>query len=171
MTAAEVEPKKISGASAAERAVNAGCGLSAAGVHWGKRPTVVKPIALTERDRRLLTLLHDVNYLSASQLALLGWGGDSTCARRRLRLLHDRGFIDKFRPARPAGSYEWNYRLTVEGWRMLAEPGMAADGKHYKPAEVHSIAYVEHDLQVNALVLHLARTSRAGEGPLLETAR
>src|SRR6516164_2579067 len=132
MTAAELEPTDISGASAAERAVNAGWGLSAAGIHWGKRPTVMKPIALTERDRRLLALLHDVNYLSASQLALLGWGGDSTCARRRLRLLHDRKLIDKFRPARAAGSFEWNYRLTLEGWRLLAEPGTAAAGERYK---------------------------------------
>jgi hypothetical protein len=127
----------------------------------------MKPIALTERDRRLLALLHDVNYLSASQLAVLGCGGDSTCARRRLRLLHSRGLIDKFRPARAAGSYEWNYRLTVEGWRLLAEPGMAADDKHYKPADIHSISYVEHDLQLNALVLDIAERARAGEGPLL----
>ena len=148
--------------------MNAGWGLSAAGIHWGKRPTVMKPIALTERDRRLLALLHDVNYLSASQLALLGWGGDSTCARRRLRLLHDRKLIDKFRPARAAGSFEWNYRLTLEGWRLLAEPGTAAAGEHYKPAEIHSIAYVEHDLQVNALVLGLAHKARAGEGPLID---
>ena len=101
-------------------------------------------------------------------MALLGWGGDSTCTRRRLRLLHDRGLIDKFRPAAPAGSYEWNYRLTGEGWRMLSDHGMSADRKLYKPADIHSIAYVEHDLQVNALVLDLAHRARTGEGPLLE---
>jgi hypothetical protein len=87
-------------------------------------------------------------------MTLLGWGGDSTCTRRRLRLLHDRGLIDKFRPAAPAGSYEWNYRLTEEGWRMLSDRGMSADRELYKPADIHSISYVEHDLQVNALVLH-----------------
>jgi hypothetical protein len=154
--------------SAAERAARAGWGLSAASIHWGRRGAASKPLAVTERDRRLLELLHDVNYLSSSQMALLGWGADSTCTRRRLRLLHDRGLIDKFRPAAPAGSYEWNYRLTVEGWRMLSDHGMAADRKLYKPADIHSIAYVEHDLQVNALVLHLAHRARAGEGPLLD---
>ena len=128
---------------------------------------VAKPLAVTERDRRLLELLHDVNYLSSSQMALLGWGADSTCTRRRLRLLHDRGLIDKFRPAAPAGSYEWNYRLSGEGWRMLSDRGMSADRKLYKPAEIHSIAYVEHDLQVNALVLGIAHRARVGEGPLL----
>jgi len=154
--------------SAAERAARAGWGLSAASIHWGRRGAGAKPVAVTERDCRLLALLHDVNYLSSSQMALLGWGADSTCTRRRLRLLHDRGLIDKFRPAAPAGSYEWNYRLTGDGWRMLSDRGMAADRKLYKPAEIHSIAYVEHDLQVNALVLDIAHRARAGEGPLLE---
>ena len=154
--------------SAAERAARAGSGLSAASIHWGRRGAASKPVAVTERDRRLLELLHDVNYLSSSQMALLGWGADSTCTRRRLRLLHDRGLIDKFRPAAPAGSYEWNYRLTEEGWRMLSDRGMSADRKLYKPADIHSIAYVEHDLQVNALVLQIAHRARTGEGPLLD---
>jgi Replication-relaxation len=154
--------------SVAERAARAGSGLSAASIHWGMRGAAAKPVAVTERDRRLLALLHDLNYLSSSQMALLGWGGDSTCARRRLRLLHDRGLIDKFRPARAAGSYEWNYRLTVEGWRLIAERGMHAEDKQYKPADIHSIAYVEHDLQVNALVLDIAHRAWLGEGPLLD---
>lgn len=155
--------------SAAERAARAGWGLGAASIHWGKRPAIWKPVAVTKRDRGLLALLHDVNYLSASQMALLGWGGDSTCARRRLRLLHDHGLIDKFRPPTAAGSYEWNYRLTVEGWRVLDNGGMCAEEKPYAPVDIHSIAYVEHDLQVNAIVLDIARRAHAGDGPLLDT--
>ncbi len=152
----------------AERARRAGWGLGAASIQWGRRPAASRPVAVTERDRGLLALLHDVNYLSASQLALLGWGGDSTCARRRLRLLHDHGLIDKFRPAAAAGSYEWNYRLTVKGWWLLNNNGMCVEKKPYTPADIHSIAYVEHDLQVNALVLDIARRARAGDGPLLD---
>lgn len=60
--------------SAAERAARAGWGLSAASIHWGGRGGAAKPVAVTERDCRLLGLLHDVNYLSSSQMALLGWG-------------------------------------------------------------------------------------------------
>jgi hypothetical protein len=51
---------------------------------------------------------------------------------------------------------------------MLSDHGMSAERKLYKPADIHSIAYVEHDLQVNALVLDLAHRARAGEGPLLD---
>jgi hypothetical protein len=147
--------------SAAERAARAGWGLSAASIHWGKRPGVPKPVAVTERDRRLLELLHDVNYLSSSQMALLGWSGDSSSARRRLRLLHDRGLIDKFRPAAPAGSFEWNYRLTVEGSDLLHEPGIRRKGKSYAPAEIHSIAYVE----MTCRSTRSCSTSRTGHAP------
>jgi hypothetical protein len=154
--------------SAAERAARAGWGLSAASIHWGRRAAASKPVAVTERDRRLLALLHDVNYLSSSQMALLGWSGDSSAARRRLRLLHDHGLIDKFRPAAPAGSFEWNYRLTVGGSRLLQEFEIRPEGKPYAPAEIHSIAYVEHDLQVNALVLDIAHRARTGDGALLD---
>ncbi len=154
--------------SAAERAARAGWGLSAASIHWGRRAAASKPVAVTERDRRLLELLHDVNYLSSSQLALLGWSGDSSAARRRLRLLHDHGLIDKFRPAAPAGSFEWNYRLTAEGSQLLQELGISPEVKPYAPAEIHSIAYVEHDLQVNALVLDIAHRARTGDGALLD---
>jgi hypothetical protein len=85
-----------------------------------------------------------------------------------LRLLHDRGLIDKFRPAAAAGSFEWNYRPTVAGSQLLHEPGIRPEGKPYAPAEIHSVAYVEHDLQVNALVLDIAHRARTGEGPLLD---
>ncbi len=168
MRAGKLQWGRAVSSSAAERAARAGFGLSAASIHWGRRGAASKPVAVTERDRRLLELLHDVNYLSSSQMALLGWGGDSSCSQRRLRLLHDRGLIDKFRPARAAGSYEWNYRLTAEGWHLIAEHGMHAEDKQYKPADIHSIAYVEHDLQVNALVLDIAHKARLGEGPLLD---
>jgi hypothetical protein len=56
----------------------------------------------------------------------------------------------------------------VEGWRLLAERGICAEEKSYTPADIHSIAYVEHDLQINALVLDIAHRARAGDGPLLD---
>jgi len=70
--AGELEWGRAVASPAAERAARAGWGLSAASIHWGKRGAAAKPLALTERDLRLLALLHDVNYLSSSQLALLG---------------------------------------------------------------------------------------------------
>jgi hypothetical protein len=113
---------------------------------------------VTDRDLRLLALLHDVNYLSTSQLTLLGWGRDSNAANRRLRLLHAAGRVDKFRAPARVGSSEWNYRITRKGWQLLADRGLASE-ERYTPAELHSISYAEHDLQLNALVIHLAQAS------------
>ena len=110
-----------------DRAVLAGEELSFGSLNWGRRTSASLPVRLTERDLRLLALLLDVNFLSASQLVLLGWGPSGERAgQRRLKLLHDGGYVDRFRRARSAGSSEWNYRLGARGFGELAAAQMAA---------------------------------------------
>jgi Replication-relaxation len=152
-----------------ERMLNAGVGLSAGTIQWGQRPEQPVPVALTIRDLRLMALLHDTNYLSASQLTLLGWGSAERAAQERLKRLHDAGYLDRFRPLAAHGTREWNYRLTQTGWQALAAQDMPADGRHYTPAEITSISYTEHDLQLAAIILHIATTAAApGPGGLLD---
>ncbi len=106
-----------------------------------------------------MALLYDVNFLSASQLVMLGWGdsGERT-GQARLKRLHDGGYLDRFRPATvQPGRAEWNYRLSSLGWSALAERGMAPGGRTYTPTAITSISYTEHDLQLAALVLHIAQ--------------
>jgi Replication-relaxation len=92
-----------------------------------------------------------------------------------LKLLHDVGFVDCLRPrvSRTLGSSEWIYRVSDLGWRTLLDAGAAADGQEYTPAELTSIGYVEHDVQVTALVTRLAalaaRAAGCG-GPLVDAA-
>jgi hypothetical protein len=145
-------------AVAQTRSVRAGDGLSDHAISWGAREGPSRPVAVTDRDLRLLALLHDVNYLSTSQLTLLGWGRDSNAANRRLRLLHAAGRLDKFRAPARVGSSEWNYRITRQGWQLLADRGLTSE-ERYTPAELHSISYAEHDLQLNGVVLHLAQAA------------
>jgi hypothetical protein len=65
------------------------------------------------------------------------------------------------------GTSEWNYRLAHDGWQTLKDHGIV-EGNNYQPAELNSIAYAEHDLQVNALVLHIAQAIAAPQNtPLL----
>ena len=105
-----------------------------------------------------MSLLHDVNLLSASQLLVLGWGESSIyVGLRRLKRLHDAGYVDRFRPVRKVGSAEWNYRLSSRGWSTLKDQGLRPSTAHYTPAAITSVSYTEHDLQVAALVLHIAR--------------
>lgn len=158
-----------------ERIGAAGVGLGAIGVQWGRRPEVAPPCRLTHRDFRMLAFLHDFGYATTRMLAALFWGRMGTATHERLKLLHDVGMVDKLRPrvGRDDGSHEWIYRLTALGWRTILDAGMAADGEDFAPAELTSIAYVEHDLQVAGLVTALAaRAAQAAgrEGALIDAA-
>jgi hypothetical protein len=158
-----------------EQLGTAGVGLGAFGIQWGRRPAVPPPCRLTRRDLRLLAFLHDFGYATTRILAALFWGRMGTATHERLKLLHDAEMVDKLRPrvGRDDGSHEWIYRLTALGWRTILDAGMAADGEDYAPAELTSIAYVEHDLQVVGLVAALAsRAARAAgrEGALIDAA-
>jgi hypothetical protein len=148
----------VSTTVAYERSIRAGDGLAEQAITWGRREENPKPVALTGRDLRLMALLHDVNYLSTSQLTLLGWGRDSNAANRRLRLLHAAGHLDKFRAHTRAGSNEWTYRIARQGWQALNDHGLTTETR-YTPPELHSISYAEHDLQLNALIIHIAQTT------------
>jgi hypothetical protein len=153
----------------------AGVGLGAFGIQWGRRPADPPPCRLTRRDLRLLAFLHDFGYATTRILAALFWGRMGTATHERLKLLHDVGMVDKLRPrvGRDDGSHEWIYRLTALGWRTILDAGMAADGEDYAPAELTSIAYVEHDVQVAGLVAALAaRAARTAgrEGALIDAA-
>jgi hypothetical protein len=104
-------------ADVAQRMILSGEGLSAGTVQWGNRAGSTPAVALTDRDLRLMALTHDVNFLSASQLVMLGWENSGERAgQRRLKRLHDGGYLDRFRPIHERGSAEWNYRLSSLGW-------------------------------------------------------
>lgn len=165
----------MSGGDLDGRLVESGLDLGAMAIEWGARPERHRSIAVTRRDLQLLRFLHDFNYASTSTLAAFFWGRYSSAARERLKLLHDAGFIDKLRPAvgRTRGPAEWIYRLTAPGWRALTDWGEPADGFPFRPARLTSIAYVEHDVQVAALLAVVAGRAAKGhsrEGPLFEAA-
>lgn len=143
--------------SLAERADLSGQGLSLASVQFGQRGGASPRICLTERDLRLMAQLLDVNYLMTSQLVVLGWGVSRLRAgQKRLKVLHDAGYIDRFRPLRRTGSSEWIYRLSRKGWKALVAEEMTNWAARFKQAAFTSISYTEHDLQLSSVILHLA---------------
>lgn len=154
----------------AQRMVLSGNGLSDGTIQWGRREGSAPAVGLTERDLRLMALLHDVNFLSASQLLMLGWGDSGERAgQRRLKLLHDGGYLDRFRPILERGSAEWNYRVSSIGWSVLAERRIVATDRAYTPTALTSISYTEHDLQLAALVLRIGQeAARGSAGGLID---
>jgi len=152
-----------------QRALLAGEDLSAATIAWGRRPEPPSRIALTDRDLRLMALLHGANFLSMSQLTALGWGfSRERAAQMRLKRLHDNGYVDRFRPASAYGRAEWNYRLTSVGFSALRECEMVPDERRYTPVPLTSISYAEHDLQLASIVLHITQDAAVdGEEALI----
>jgi hypothetical protein len=149
-----------------ERCAQSGDGLSASTIQWGRRDVARPSVGLTDRDLTLLAFIFDANYLSASQLVVLGWGETGERAgQRRLKLLHDAGYLDRFRPVAGVGSAEWNYRLSARGWQALEDRRPAAT---YSPSAISSIGYTEHDLQIATVVLRIAQTAAPGSGGLLD---
>lgn len=140
-----------------------GDGLSSGAIQWGRQKGPATPIGITTRDLRLMALIHDVNYLSASQITMLGWGPScERAAQRRLKRLHDAGYLDRFRPIQEVGTSEWNYRLSMQGWAVLATQGIVPSDCSYTPAKLTSISYAEHDLQLATLVLEIASAAVPG---------
>jgi hypothetical protein len=156
-------------AGVAQRMTLSGENLSAGSVQWGNRPGSAPPVGLTDRDLHLMALTHDVNFLSSGQLVMLGWGNSGERAgQKRLKRLHDSGYLDRFRPIHERGSAEWNYRLSSLGWSALIEQGRVPDNRAYTPTAITSISYTEHDLQLAALVLQIAQEAAGGPGALLD---
>ena len=150
--------------SLAERSALTGQDLALRCVQFGRRKGPGPRMCVTERDFRLMALLLDVNYLTTSQLVMLGWGASRTrAAQRRLKVLHDAGYLDRFRPFRKVGSAEWIYRLSRKGCKALAWNEMVNGGARYKPAAFTSISYTAHDLQLSAVILRIA--IEAGASP------
>jgi Replication-relaxation len=144
-------------ASIAERAIRSGQDLALLSVQFGARKGAEPMMCLTDRDLRLMALLHDVNYLTTRQLVILGWGASRVrAAQKRLKVLHDAGFLDRFRPVRRIGSGEWIYRLSRRGWKALGAHDMVDRSARYKPAKFISISYTAHDLQLSAVILSIA---------------
>jgi hypothetical protein len=142
--------------------------LTEAAIQWGRRPPSAPIVSLTSRDLRIFAWLEQHRFATSGVIAALFWGRHGTPVQERMKLLHDAGYVDKFRPnLGHTGSAKWIYRLTQRGWDVLCDRGLSATGR-LPFGELTDLAYVGHDLQLDAMLVSMMRDAFPGAGPLAD---
>jgi hypothetical protein len=117
-----------------------------------------EPCALRQRDLAIVRDVWRYRFLTTNQLRELWWPGRSVqAARRRLVKLFRAGYLERFRPYTPRGSYEWTYFLSARGHQLLRQLGVIDAGARFKPRHVFDYGRAVHDIQLNAWVLAYRR--------------
>lgn len=134
--------------------------------------TARRPIDLRDRDLDVLQVLAELRYLTGQMLGALAWGNYHGRFRSRLSALFAAGLVRRFRPPGRPGANHWVYELAPTGYRAL-QAQRAEQAPRWREAELHSFAYAEHDLELNALLCELGARAAAhvgARGPLLRAA-
>lgn len=120
----------------------------------------IKPCAVQPRDVAILRDIWRYKFLTAPQVLELWWPGRSDRAgQRRLRILFEAGFVDRFRPVTRRGSFPWTYQLAAEGHRLLKLTGDIPDAERFTARRVYDYGHVLHEMQLNAWVLAYRRAT------------
>jgi len=122
---------------------------------------------LTERDRWVIEVLAEHRVLTAEEVSVLGF--DSLArARRRLRLLHERGVLARFRRCVRPGSLPWRYTLGPVGEALHAAAtgtGMPRPAKvAEKIARLAESPTLDHLLATNRFFVALIGAARVRPG-------
>ena len=103
--------------------------------------------ALRQRDLAIVRDVWRYHFLTTNQVRELWWSGKSIqAARRRLIKLFRAGYVERFRPYSPRGSYDWTYFL-----------GAVDPRSRFKPRDVFDYGRALHEIQLNAWVLAYRR--------------
>jgi hypothetical protein len=117
-----------------------------------------QPCSLRQRDLAIIRDAWRYHFLTTNQLRELWWPGKSIqAARRRLVKLFRAGYVERFRPYSPRGSYEWTYFLSARGHHLLRQLGVVDPASRFKPRNVFDYGRAIHDIQLNAWVLAYRR--------------
>lgn len=119
---------------------------------------------LTERDKEIILAVHDHRFLRLDQLQRLFF----PCVRiaqRRLKMLHDLGFLDRVRIPQGEGSTQYVYCLGKAGAYLAAiKRGISREGirwnKRYNMVE---LVFLEHTLAVGEFYVELREAERRSE--------
>ena len=127
---------------------------------------------IQERDIRIFFDLMEHRVLTTGQIVELHFSS-YRIGSRRARLLHEMGFLARFRPSKSAGSAPWHYALDEPGAFVVATR-LDRDLKDtpYRRQDVDRIAaseHLEHLVQTNGFFTRLAWACRQdGQATLRE---
>lgn len=122
-------------------------------IQHDRRDRVV-PCVVQPRDVAILRDVWRLRFLTAAQLLALWWpAGAAWPGQRRLRKLHEAGYLERFRPLARRGSFPWTYQLGRAGHQLLQQEGTIGRRQRYEPRAVYDYSYVLHDIQLNAWLI------------------
>lgn len=134
-----------------------------------KRAFAVAPLQLTERDRKIIRLIHRHRFLRSNQIVVL-MGGSPQQLLRRLQLLYHHGYLERPRAQlqyyERGGSKSIAYGLGNKGGLLLKqELGIAVD-PHSWSEKNHVIGrvYLEHALLVSDVMTAIELACRKHGG-------
>ena len=130
-----------------------------AAIQRGRRDELVH-CTVQPRDVAIVADVRRYKFLTAPQLRELWWPSRSVqAADRRLLKLFRAGYLDRFRPLLPRGSFPWTYQLGLEGHRLMQRAGLLGPRERFARREVYDYGHVLHDLQLNAWALAYRRAA------------
>lgn len=134
-----------------------------------RRVATVVPMELTERDRKIIRLVHRHRFLR-SHLVVALMGGSQQQLIRRLNLLYHHGYLERPRAQiqyyERGGSKSIAYGLGSKGGALLRQEfGVAVDSNAWDEKN-HSVGrvYLEHTLLVSSVMVSLELACRKHDG-------
>ncbi len=125
---------------------------------------------LTERDKKIILTLYEQRYLRLDQLQRLFFTSPFG-ARKRLKILYEKGFVDRLRPWVRRGSAQYVYFLSKLGTRFVAvQKGIAQNNFKWKRKQLKDqVIFLEHILATNDVYVALKQLEKEdGRYKLLE---
>ncbi|MEO7818271.1 MAG: replication-relaxation family protein [Actinomycetota bacterium] len=126
---------------------------------------------LTERDFQICADVFDHRFLTTTQIQQLHFDS-SARARVRTKQLYDLGVLDRFRPPRQPGSYQWHYVLDLLGVQIVSDLRDIDADKLYlrrnRPLRLLESPRLDHMRDINEFFCRLTGAGRQN-GPFQVT--
>jgi hypothetical protein len=119
---------------------------------------------LTKRDKEIILTLYEQRFLTTEQFQRLLFSSPFG-AQRRLKILYEKGFINRLRPLTKKGSAQYVYFLTSLGAHLVAfYKGIKRSDLKWKRKRLKDeVMFLEHTLAINEVYVALKELEKRGK--------